>query len=110
LLVRISLEKASKDGKQHDLQVECNTPVPQIIEIILDAFADGGVTAPSIHLRPSRNSDLQNVSPIVTIYILQKSFDKMQTLWPGTDNAHVSLQYVKELGELIQIGPAQKRA
>ena len=89
--IRVFLEKTSKDGKQHDLQVECDTPVAEVVEIVLGAFADTGVTAPAIHLRPSRNSDLQNVSFIVAFDILQKSFYKMKTLWPGADNAHIPL-------------------
>jgi len=69
-LIRIFIKKAADDGEQHDLQVKRDTPVSKVIEIAFNALVNRSVAAPAIHLSPTRNSDLEDVSPVVSVDIL----------------------------------------
>src|SRR5215218_6009981 len=47
--------KSSHDGEPHDLDVEADRPVFDVVEIVLDAFLERRVAAPAVDLGPPRD-------------------------------------------------------
>jgi len=58
LLVRVFPKYARPRGKENDPHIKPETPVLQIVQIKLEASLDRGVTAPTVNLRPTRDTDL----------------------------------------------------
>src|SRR5919197_6214759 len=52
-LVGMFVEEAADEREPHDLEVEPDRPVLDVIQIVLDALFDRGVPAPAVHLRPT---------------------------------------------------------
>ena len=81
----------------HDLKIEGETPVAQVIEVVLDALRNGGVAAPAVDLGPSRDADFEEVARIVLFHSFQMAFNEVRHFGAGTDDAHVSPQDIEEL-------------
>src|SRR5215471_5514700 len=59
-LVSVSVSnQRPPDGQKDDLQVERQTPMAQIVEVVLHPAGDGRVASPSVHLRPAGDANLQ---------------------------------------------------
>ncbi len=55
-LIGVFLRLPPKQGQKDDLQIEHERPVFDVIDVVLDAVFDGGVTAPAIYLGPAGNA------------------------------------------------------
>ena len=42
------------------------------------------------------------------LIVLSKKFHELRDLWTWTDKRHVTLEYINELRDLIDFGPAQE--
>src|SRR5271170_4850326 len=61
-LVGVLAGEDSYHGHGDDLQIEGQTPVSKIVEIILHALCDRSVPAPAVHLGPTSNPSLKHVA------------------------------------------------
>src|ERR1700746_4002362 len=61
----------------HNLEIEGETPVTEIVEVILHALRDRRIAAPAVYLGPARDSNLERVSGVVAIELVQKGLDEM---------------------------------
>ena len=101
-------EGALPEGHQEDFQVKTDRPVLDVKKIVFNAFLDRGVSPPSIDLRPSGHTGLDLVPEHVRWDFSPELFDEVRPFGPGTDEAHLSLQHIKQLGKLIEAAPSQK--
>src|SRR6266567_1605752 len=96
--IRVLAVEDAEQGHGNNLKIEGQAPVAEIVQIVLHSFRDRSVTPPPVYLRPAGNADLKRVAEVVAIKFLQKSLHKMSSLWSRTNDAHIPLQHVKELG------------
>ena len=53
------------------MEVECQTPVAQVVEIVLDTFRDGCIAAPDVDFGPPGNAELECVAEIMPVEFFQ---------------------------------------
>src|SRR5262249_29915651 len=51
-----AIEKAANDRQPHDLDVEADRPVFDVVQVVLDALLERRVPAPPVHLRPASDA------------------------------------------------------
>src|SRR4051812_46841042 len=68
-LVGMLVEKASDDRQPHDLEIEPDRPVLDVIEVVLEALVERGVAAPAVDLRPPGHAGLH----LVTQHVLRNA-------------------------------------
>src|SRR6056297_1326251 len=98
-------------GLQHDHQVQQEAVVLHVVEIVLQ-FLDGvllGGTVLVLELGPAGDAGLHRVAFGVEGNVLLELRDELGPLGPGSDDTHLALEYVKELGQLIEAELAQHR-
>src|SRR5687768_15308226 len=61
LIVLLPREDAAEERHPHNLQIERDRPVLDVIQVELDALFERGVAPPAVHLRPSRDARLHLV-------------------------------------------------
>src|SRR5579872_2841652 len=102
------------DGLQQDLDVEPRRPMAQILQIIahpLRHLLQGlGLAAQSIDLGETRDSGPHLVADHVSIDELTVELIMSDGMRPRPDQAHLPLQHVQELRQLIEGGYAQESA
>src|SRR6202034_1252056 len=79
----------AQQGHGDDLQIEGKAPVAKVVQIIFNALSDRGVAPPTVYLRPARDSNLERVTEVVAIDLLQKPLHEMGSFRSRTDDAHV---------------------
>src|SRR5205823_5084757 len=99
----LTLQNAAEERHAHDLQIESDRPVLDVIEVELDAFFERGVAAPAVHLRPAGDAGLHFVPEHVLREAMLELVDKERPLGPRPDNGHIALEDVPNLWELIQV-------
>src|SRR4029453_1595948 len=57
-----TLEEATDDGEPHDLQIKCDRPVFDVVQVVLDSLLERGVAAPAVHLSPPSDTALSLVA------------------------------------------------
>src|SRR5688572_21375714 len=112
--VCLAIVQYPEDGLQQDPKVEGRRPVPQVVEVIFDpamhVFELAGFAAATIHLCESSDSRWHLVADHVALdqpAILFIMRDRMRS-W--TDQAHVALEHVDELWQLVNGVAAQPTA
>src|SRR5258708_3484332 len=68
------------EREPHDLQVERDRPVLDVIQVVLDALLERGVAAPAVHLRPARDSGLHLVAQHVLRDAVFELLDEVRAL------------------------------
>src|SRR5437667_208330 len=104
----LTLQNAAEERHPHDLQIERDRPVFDVVEIELDAFFERGVAAPAVHLRPAGNAGFHLVAEHVLREAMLELIDKERPLGPRPNNGHVAFEDVPDLRKLIQIRAPQK--
>src|SRR5579872_5181894 len=61
-LISISVAITREECKENDSEIEEEIPILQVIEIMLNAAANGSVATPAINLRPTRDTDFEAVA------------------------------------------------
>src|SRR5690242_15523891 len=74
--VGVLVEEALHDRQPHDLQVERDRPVLDVVEVVLDALLDRGVAAPAVDLRPAGQAGLDLVAQHVLRHPLLELLDE----------------------------------
>src|SRR5215203_5721909 len=95
--------ESSDDGQPHDLDVEADRPVFDVVEIVLDALFERRVAAPAVHLRPPGDPRFDLVAEHVLRDAVLELLDEIGPLRPWTDQRHVAAKHVPELRELVEI-------
>ena len=83
--ISVRSEKPGPHSQKDDAKIEHEAPVLKIVQVIFNAFADRGVSAQAIHLRPTSNADLQPMSRVVCADVLNELLDEVGPLGRGTD-------------------------
>src|SRR5262245_15919538 len=104
------VEEPAQERQPHDLEVELHRPVFDVIQVVLDALLDGGVAPPAVDLRPAGDAGLDLVTQHVLRDLVLELRDEKRTLGPRSDNRHVALEHVPELGQFVDVGLAQELA
>src|SRR3982074_2386155 len=55
-LVGMLVKEPFQDGEPHDLQVEADRPVLDVVQVVLDALLDRRIAAPAVDLSPARDA------------------------------------------------------
>src|SRR2546427_5754822 len=108
MLIGIAMKQSAKDRHPEDVQIEPGGPVRDVVKVVLDALAERSVAAPAVDLGPAGDAGLDAVASHVVRNGLAELVDEEGALRPGADQAHVALQDVDELGQLVQTGAAQE--
>src|SRR5262245_54110741 len=61
MLEGVAME-AADEGQPHDLDVEADRPVLDVIQVVLDPLFERRVAAPPVHLRPAGDAGLHLVA------------------------------------------------
>ena len=80
--VGVLLEKAFDERQPHDLQVEPDRPVLDVVQVVLDPLFDRRVAAPAVDLRPAGDSGLYLVAQHVLRDLVLELLDKQRPLGP----------------------------
>src|ERR1022692_2243168 len=100
MLIGIATETA-EDREEYNLEVKCEAPIAQVVEVIFQPIGNGCVTSESIHLGPARNPNLEIMARIVPGYILQKLLNKVGPFRSRAYDAHVAHEDIPELWQFI---------
>src|SRR5687768_8029858 len=110
--VCLAIVQYPHDGLHHDPKIERRRPVPQVVEVIFDpamhVFELAGFAAASIHLCESSDARWHLVADHIALdqaAILLIMRDRMRS-W--TDQAHVALEHIDELWQLVNGVAAQQ--
>src|SRR5688572_20579264 len=100
----------TEEGQQHDLEIEQEVPIFDVVEVAADARVEIGVAAVAVDLGPAGDARLDVVARVVVGDLLLEVADEFGALGARADEAHVALQDVPELRRLIDVPLAHKRA
>src|SRR5689334_21672905 len=94
----------------HDLDIESNRPVLDVIQIVLDSLLERRIAAPAVDLGPAGDAGLDLVAQHVLRDAVLELLDEERPLRSRSDDRHVALEHVPELRPLIEIVTAQEGA
>src|SRR6186713_3058153 len=102
--------EAAHQRQPHDLEIERDRPVLDVVEVVLDALLERGVAAPAVDLRPAGDAGLDLVAQHVLRDAVLELLDEEGALGPRPDDRHVALEHVPELRQLVEVEAAQPAA
>src|SRR4051794_6522214 len=112
--IGVAVGPAGEDGAAHDLQVEGERPVVDVIEVVLDAAAHGvlgvGRSAQAVDLRPPGDARLDVVAAGIEPDAPLEGLIVRHRVRPRTDERHVAEEHVQELRQLVDVPAPQKAA
>jgi hypothetical protein len=83
--------------QQQNPELETQRPVVDVVVVKHDAVGDRGLAAQTVRLRPARDSALHALAVRVAGDLGGESRRELGSLWPRTDQTHLSPQHVEEL-------------
>ena len=86
------------------MDIKPDRPVPNIEQIVLEAFAQAGVTTQAVDLCPPGHPRLHLLTEHVPASILTKTVDQFWALWARPYECHITLEHIEELRQLIKAG------
>jgi hypothetical protein len=96
------------DGTEKNPQIEKKAPVLQVVKIVFDSFLDAGIATPPVDLRPTSDANFQVMAGPISRDFGGELLNKVRTLRARSDYTHISLKNIKELGQFVQAGSAEK--
>jgi hypothetical protein len=92
----------------HDAYIQPGAGMADVKNVPLVAFTDGafilrGPMVP-LYLRHTRNTGLYKVPELIVWNEPGKLPAVGMHMWPGAYNAHIAQQYIKELGQFVDVG------
>src|SRR5690349_12638593 len=93
----------AQHGKPHDLEVERQRPVLDVVEIELDALFERCVAAPAVDLGPAGDASLHLVAEHVGRNAVLELLDEERSLGARPDDGHVAAEHVPELRHLVHV-------
>ena len=109
-LVGIGVEEAAPECHEHDLDIQADRPIANVVEIVIDPLVDRGAAAPSVDLCPTREAGFHLVAQHVARDVVAKLFDEDRSFGPWTHEAHVSKKYIPELRQFVEAESPQEGA
>lgn len=100
--VCIFIYKTFDHCQQQDLDVQHDGPVFDIIEVAVDAEADGGITPVAVDLCPAGDAWTDLVFDHIAGDLFFELFNEKGSFRPWSHKAHVSLEYIEKLGKFVQ--------
>ena len=91
------MKNPTEDGHPQDAQVKPGSPVGDVVQVELDALANGSVAAPAVDLGPAGDAGFDAVPGHVVGNGLAELVDEHRPFGPGTHQAHVALENIKQL-------------
>jgi N-acetylglucosaminyl-diphospho-decaprenol L-rhamnosyltransferase len=98
------------DGHEQNPEIEQERPALDVVEVVLDSLAKRGPPTPSVDLGPARHSARDSMAEVVVGDIGAEPLDEDRPLGSWANQAHLALEDVEELGQLVDIRPAQPGA
>lgn len=108
LSISVLVDESLQEGEDYNLHVKPKAPVANIIQIVVDAFFNGGVASKAVHLRPARYPSLHLMTHIIAGNGLYEPFFKLRSFRPRPYEAHRTSYHIEELGNLVQAGLSQE--
>src|SRR4249919_3660943 len=99
----MTVEKTLHKGQPHDLHIEGDRPILDVVEVVLDALLERGIATPAVHLGPARKAGAHLVAQHVLRYPLLELIDEERPLRTRTDERHVAAKHVPELWQLVDV-------
>src|SRR5262249_10514503 len=103
-------EGAVAEGEDHDAEIQGETPVLDVPDIVEDALLEAGVAAPAVDLRPARDARQAIVADVVVRDPLLKFIYEFGAFRTRADEAHLAFEHVPELREFIDVELAHEGA
>src|ERR1043166_1420295 len=80
--------ESDQECESENLHIAPQRPVFYVVQIVLDAPLERGVSTPAVHLRPTRHPRLYLVSKHIFGNRFTKLFDQRRPLWARTHQTH----------------------
>ena len=103
------MKQPVKDRHPQNAEVEPGSPVRDVVKVILNSLAKGGVAAPTVDLGPASDTGFDAMACHVVGDGLAELLDENWPFRSGTDQAHVALEHVDELRQFIKTSFSEKR-
>ncbi len=100
----VLVDKSGDEGHKDYPYIKKETPILDVINIVLDPLSDGSISPETVDLCPSGKSGTDLVLNVVSGDLLHELFNELGTLGSGTYEAHISLKDVEKLGQLVDAG------
>ena len=102
------------DGLPDDAHIEPEAPVLHVPDVVVDAAFHLpqllGLATESCHLSPARDAGLHKMTHHILVYQLTVYLRMVEHMGPRAHDAHVALEHVEKLGQLVDIGLAHEVA
>lgn len=95
------VDKPLEQGEKQNFDIQQDGPVFDVIHVVFNALFDGGVPPQTVHLGPAGDARADLVLDHVQGYLLLELVHKVGQLRPGAHQAHVPLEHVEKLGQLV---------
>ena len=105
-----ALKEPTHEREPDDLDVECDRPVLDVVQVVLEALFERRVAAPAVDLRPAGDAGLHLVAQHVLREAMLELLDEERALGTRTDDRHVAAQDVPELRQFVEVEAAQPSA
>src|SRR3954447_20079479 len=110
LLRQREIAEHGPERHQQDLDVEPERPVLDVVVVPLGAVGERGLAAQAVNLGPAGDPGLDAVAVAVAVDVVLEQPGEVRTLGTWADQAHVALEHVQQLRQLVERGAAQERA
>ena len=100
--IGIFIDKAFEKCQKQNFEIKSQSPVFNVIQIAFNPFDYGGVPPVTVDLRPAGHAGAHLVLDHVARDLLLKLLHKKRPLGPRPHEAHVALQHVPELRQLVE--------
>src|SRR4051812_22426918 len=99
----IALENSSDEREPHDLEIEGDGPVFDVVQVVFDSLFERRITPPSVHLGPAGNSGFHLVAKHVLRNAVLELLDEKRPFGTRSDDRHVAAEHVPELRQFIEV-------
>src|SRR5205823_14332026 len=94
--------------QREDLDVEAERPVRDVVVVPLHTLGKGCLAAQPVHLGPAGDARLDAMAVAVAGDVAREQLHELGPLRPGADQAHLALEHVEQLRELVERAAAQE--
>ena len=101
-LIRMLVNKSLPYRQPHDLQIEPNGPMLNVIQVELNSFFKRGVATPATDLRPPCNPGFHLMLEHIQGNLFSNFLDHPRPFRPRSHDTHVPFQYIPELWQFIE--------
>ena len=100
-LFHLFLVEHAKRRHDQNANIQCRRPVFDVIQVIRNPLFNGGVAPQTVYLRPAGNSRAYLMLDHVAGNLFFELLHKEGQLRPRADQAHVALEHIEKLRQLV---------